>query len=526
MSKSGAARFSFGRHAGILVPLFSIPSRRSWGIGEIPDLIPLAQWLASAGLDFVQLLPLNEMQEGQSSPYSALSAMAIDPVFIAIEDVPDWVAATGAHIDGDDRETLAQVRGAARIDHADVRRLKNTALHTAFSWFNAHLWGTGDRRDRALRAFEERESRWLGDYALFRALHDAHGGHHWRDWEPGVRDRDPAALEAARTRLETEIRYYTYLQWLADEQWQHVRLATPQVGLFGDFPFMVSGHSADVWSRQHEFDVEASVGTPPDAFSATGQDWGLPAYRWDVVAAGDYAWLRERGWRSAELYDGFRIDHLIGFFRTYVRKPGAAPGFWPADESAQRAMGERLLSLFAESGATLIGEDLGTVPDFLRVSLAEHGVPGMKVMRWEREWKVEGQPFRDPAHYPAVSAATTGTHDTETVAEWWDGAARDEREALLALPSLRNAGLQVDEPFSDRVRDAILATLFGSGSGLLILPVQDIFGWRDRINVPALVSDLNWSWRLPGPVEDLLTESGAAARAAFLRSLSHEYGRA
>jgi len=150
----------------------------------------------------------------------------------------------------------------------------------------------------------------------------------------------------------------------------------------------------------------------------------------------------------------------------------------------------------------------------------------MKVMRWERQWKVEGQPFRDPAHYPATSVATSGTHDTETLAEWWDGAAPDEREALLALPSLRQAGLQVDGPFSERVRDAFLATLFGSGSGLLILPVQDIFGWRDRINVPALVSDLNWTWRLPGPVEDLLTESGAAARARFLHGLSREHGRA
>jgi 4-alpha-glucanotransferase len=189
-------------------------------------------------------------------------------------------------------------------------------------------------------------------------------------------------------------------------------------------------------------------------------------------------------------------------------------------------MGERLLLLFAESGAALIGEDLGTVPDFLRVSLAQHGVPGMKVIRWEREWKVEGQPFRDPAQYPAISVATSGTHDTETVAEWWDAADHQERQALLALPSLRQAGIHAGEPFSDRVRDAILATLFGSGSGLLILPFQDIFGWRDRINVPALVSHLNWTWRLPGPVEDLLTESGAAVRADFLQRLSRQHGRA
>ena len=287
------------------------------------------------------------------------------------------------------------MRAAPRVDYAVVRALKARALRRAFKWFADNLWGTGDRRDRALRAFEERERWWLDDFGLFRALHDEHGGRHWRDWEPGLSDRDPSALAAARARLEWQIRYYAYLQWIADEQWQRARMEAAPVGVFGDFPFMVSGHSADVWARQHEFDLDSSVGTPPDAFSATGQDWGLPAYRWDVVAASDYAWLRERTRRSADLYDGFRIDHLIGFYRTFVRKPDGAAGFVPADEGAQRAQGERLLSVFSEGGASLIGEDLGTVPDFLRVSLAERGIPGMKVMRWERNWHADGHPFHD-----------------------------------------------------------------------------------------------------------------------------------
>ncbi len=183
-------RFNNGRHAGVLVPLFSIPSRRSWGIGEIPDLVALSRWLARAGLDFVQFLPLNEMQEGQSSPYSALSAMAIDPLFIAVEDVDEFVVAGDDALAAEDREALARVRQASRVDYAVVRNLKGHALRRAFSWFAAHLWGTGDRRDRSLRAFEEREHWWLDDYGLFRALHDEHGGEHWREWEPGLRDRD------------------------------------------------------------------------------------------------------------------------------------------------------------------------------------------------------------------------------------------------------------------------------------------------------------------------------------------------
>ena len=525
MPSRGVARFSQGRHAGVLVPLFSIPSRRSWGIGELPDLVPLARWLRSAGLDFVQLLPLNEMQEGQSSPYSALSAMAIDPIFIALDDVDEWVASGGAALGDAERRSLASVRSSSRVDYAGVRALKTRALAAAFDWFDRHVWGTSDRRDRALRDFEKRETSWLGDYALFRALHDAHHGQHWRDWEPGLRDRSADALADARARLDRQIRYYTYLQWLADEQWHRARMEAAPVGVFGDFPFMVSSHSADVWARQQEFDIDASVGTPPDAFSATGQDWGLPAYRWDVCDAGGYEWLRQRARRSADLYDGFRIDHLIGFFRTYVRKEGVEPAFWPPEERLQRAMGEHLLTLFAGSGASLIGEDLGTVPDFLRVSLAERGIPGMKVMRWERDWHASGHPFLDPATYAPASVATSGTHDTESQAEWWDTAGEAERQALLALPTLAHAGIPFDAPYSDRVRDALLETLFASGSRLLILPLQDVFGWRDRINVPAVVDDQNWTWRLPAPVEAFAETPAAQERARYLSAVSQESGR-
>ncbi len=191
MGSAGGRRFNAGRHAGVLVPLFSIPSRRSWGIGELPDLVPLSRWLESAGFDFVQFLPLNEMQEGQSSPYSALSAMAIDPIFIAVEDVHEWVVAGDDALSSEERAALEEVRSAARVDYGVVRALKNRALRRAFDWFADHLWGTGDRRDRGLREFEERERWWLDDYSLFRALHDESGGRHWREWEPGLRDRDP-----------------------------------------------------------------------------------------------------------------------------------------------------------------------------------------------------------------------------------------------------------------------------------------------------------------------------------------------
>jgi 4-alpha-glucanotransferase len=518
--------FHRGRHAGVLVPLFSIPSRQSWGIGEIPDVPRLARWLEQAGLDFVQLLPVNEMEEGQNSPYSALSAMAIDPVFISLADVPEFAEAGGeGALEARDRQALDRARAARVVDFGTVRGIKALALHSAFAVFRQRHHGRGSARERAFREFGAREAWWLDDYVLFRALHDEHRGQYWREWEPALRDRDPAALEHARGRLEATLLYYRYLQWLADEQWQAARRECGRVGIFGDFPFMVSGHSADVWARQHEFMLDASVGTPPDAFSETGQDWGLPAYRWEEMEPGGYEWLRHRARRSAELYDGYRIDHLVGFYRTYVRERSGAAGFTPEDEPAQLAQGERLMRLFLDSGVRLIAEDLGTVPDFVRESLARLRLPGLKVLRWEREWHQPGQPFRPPATYDPESVAITGTHDTDTLAEWWDTAEGEERRLCAVAVRLEAAGCSPHQPFSDATRDALLRAVFSAGSSLVIIPFQDVFGWRDRINLPGVVSDENWTWRLPWPVEDLPSQPEVTERAAFLRRLAADTGR-
>ncbi len=514
-------RFGQGRHAGALVPLFSIPSRASWGVGEIGDLPRFARWLDAAGLDIVQILPVNEMSDGQNSPYSAMSAMAIDPVYIAVGEVEEFVAEGGeASLSAAEQADLAIARSAPAVDYHRVRALKSRALRDAFARFEA-----GSPRANTFRAFTERERWWLDEYTLFRALHTEHESRYWLEWEPGLRSRQAPALEEARRRLGTAMRYYAWLQWIADEQWQRARHACGRVGIFGDFPFMVSGDSADVWARQHEFRLDASVGVPPDAFSKTGQDWGLPAYRWDVMAEGDYEWLRHRARRCRDLYDGFRVDHLVGFYRTYIRERDRTAHFVPPDEPDQLAQGERVLALLADSGSHIIAEDLGVVPDFVRESLVRLGVPGLKVLRWERDWHDDDKPFLDPATYPETSVAISGTHDTESVAEWWDSADDEERTAVVELPSLAAAGCRAGDGYSDTVRDALIEALFAAGSGTLLLPVQDVFGWRDRVNTPAVVDDVNWTWRLPWPVDDLMTETSAVERAGFLRALAGRYGR-
>jgi 4-alpha-glucanotransferase len=517
-------RFHSGRHAGLLVPLFSIRSNNGWGIGEIPDLPRFAAWLQGSGLDLIQLLPVNEMAEGQHSPYSAMTAMAIDPIYIALDDVQEFEAVGGeGALSDDDRCALAAAREAPAVRYDAIRALKTRALQAAFAAFESP---SGDSaRARQFDAFQREEAWWLDDYALFRAVHQEHEGRYWREWEPALRDRQPQALEEAGERLAPRIRYFAWLQWIAQQQWVRAREACGPVGIFGDFPFMVSADSADVWARQHEFDVDVSVGVPPDAFSETGQDWGLPGYRWDVMAPGGYEWLRQRVRRCTELYDGFRIDHLVGFYRTYVKAQDGTSAFWPDDEGAQLAQGERLIEVFGSTGARIIAEDLGTVPDFVRESLTRRRVPGMKVLRWEREWEQEGQPFRDPAAYPADSVAIAGTHDTETMAEWWDEADADERRAAAEIPALKSAGIDPSDDYSDDLRDAVVEALFASGSDLLLVPIQDVFGWRDRVNTPASVNDDNWTWRLPWTIEQLAAEPLARDRVRFLRDLSAHHGR-
>jgi 4-alpha-glucanotransferase len=521
-----------GRTAGLLVPLFSMPSSESWGIGEILDVIPMARWLRDAGLGVLQLLPINEMAAGQTSPYSAISAMAIDPIFVSVYAAHDFAAAGGERgLDLADQVALRSVRAATRIDHAAVRLVKEHALRRAFGQFWDVDWIRGTARAGSFATFCAWEEWWLADYALYRALRDRFEGRPWTDWDEPLRARHPDALDDARRDLEAEVLFHQYVQWVADEQWETTREASAPVALFGDFPFMVDTDSADVWAHQDFFRLDASVGVPPDAFSATGQDWGMPVYRWDVMEARDHRWLRDRARRTARLFDGYRIDHVVGFYRTYSRPHGVQEGaFEPQEEAAQLAQGERLMRIFLDAGARVVAEDLGSVPDFVRDSLTRLGIAGYKVFRWERAWDQPGQPFRDPAAYPELAVVTTGTHDTDTLATWWDAASLDERRAILALPALRHvvpadASDPAAIPFTQALRDAMLEMLFASPAELAVLPIQDVFGWPDRINVPATVSADNWTWKLPVAVDQLAALPDWEERTQALRDLAIASGR-
>jgi 4-alpha-glucanotransferase len=525
-----ASRPHLGRAAGLVLPLFSLRSARDGGIGEIGSLAPLGRWLERAGFCALQLLPVSTLPASETSPYSALSAMAIDPIYITLDDVHDYRALGGdVRLPLADQMALRTARAAPRVDYANVRQAKQSALTLAFSYFWDVDWVRTTPRAGSFASFCSWEEWWLADYALYCALRDRHAGRPWTEWPGPLRNREPHALETAGRELEREILFHQYAQWLADEQWADAREQLGDVRLFGDFPFMVGIDSADVWANQHLFQFDRTAGTPPDAFSATGQDWGLPVYLWDAMRAEDDRWLRQRARRMGRLYDGYRVDHLVGFFRTYSRAPGETTGrFDPEVEADQIRLGERILGLFTSTPSQITAEDLGLIPDFVRASLAKAGLPGYKVIRWERDWHTPGQPFVPPAKFTPVSVATTSTHDIEPIALWWELAAADEKRVFVGSLGENIVPRGVDPatvPFNTALHALMLESAYGAGSDLLLVPLQDACGWRDRINVPGTVGAGNWSWRIPFTVEQLPEDETMNAAARHLRAFAEHSGR-
>jgi 4-alpha-glucanotransferase len=508
------------RIAGVMVPLFSLRTRADAGIGDIAALDAMSDLTAAMGNRAVLLLPLDETTPGEASPYSALSVFAIDPIYIGLDGLAGVQSAQIERV----RSELAHV---ALSDRLTIRRARLELLETAYRYFTAH----GDER-AGVQDFAARHRQWLDDYALFRALKDRFGLTAWEQWPNELRRREPGALARAKAELAEAIGKYVYWQFLAHRQWAAARAHARAVGVMlgGDLAFSPARDSAEVWANQDLFDLERTVGAPPDGFNLLGQRWGLPAPRWERIRADGFALLRKRMRHSRELYDFVRVDHVVGLYRTFSfgLALGEQGAFFPATEPEQRDQGEAVLgAILEEAGATiLIAEDLGAIPRFVRVSLSALGVPGYKVMRWEKIAEgTAAEAFVSPSDYAELSLATTGTHDTDTLAEWWDAAPADERARMLALPALALAGTRDAEVTFEQVRDAILAALYAAPSRMVMIPIQDLFGWRERINLPGTVGPANWSWRLPLAIEDLRDDAALAARMAELRAMTLRTGR-
>jgi 4-alpha-glucanotransferase len=292
------------------------------------------------------------------------------------------------------------------------------------------------------------------------------------------------------------------------------------VELMGDLPFVVGEESADVWAQPGLFRRDVSLGAPPDDFSKEGQDWGLPAYNWPVMDTDGLGWIRTRTAHAAHLYDRFRLDHVVGYFRMWIKSPGGPGRFEPSREADQRERGTRVLRAIlgqAEGAAHVVAEDLGLIPPFVRATLTSLGVPGYRVIPWERD---AAQHFRDPHSFPPVSVASLSTHDTQPIATWWNDFSSAEQQELASL-----GGFGPRAPAAKRSL-GLLGLLLDANSDLTLILGQELLGTDERINTPGTVSDLNWTYRLPEALEDLETNPAVRARLEAIRLLAQSARRA
>lgn len=519
------------KSAGILMPVFSLRTARGAGVGEYLDALPFIDWMLDKGLRVLNILPLNESILDSGCPYTSLSAFALDPAMLALgemEDVRRSPAALRLLESPGRRKALAAWRAAPEVQWLPIRRFKEAVFAKAFERFETQELKRDTARAKAFRRFVAAHAAWLEDYAAFRLLKQKYDWESWTLWPAELREREPAALAKLRAKSARELDLFRYLQWQCHEQWGRVRAYAAKSGVWilGDMAFLVEKESADVWSRQAEFSPDTTVGAPPDMFNPEGQRWGVPAYAWDRLEANGFEWWRARLRQACELYDVFRIDHVVGFFRMFVYPPAGRPGFSPPDEAAQARRGEAFLRLVmeevAEHGKSYpIAEDLGVIPPFVRATMQALRIPGYKVLRWEKR----GDSFLDPTEYPFLSLAVPGTHDTSTLASWYEDVPDGERWHLVSM-TFRRAWDGAAPPVLDgEILTGLQERLLGAGSVMTILPLQDVFGWKGQVNSPGTVGSHNWTWRMPAPLEALDADPALRARGRILKDLVSRSGR-
>lgn len=474
----------FPRASGILLHPTSLPG--PWGIGDLGSAAyEFVDMLVAAGQSLWQILPLGPTGYGDS-PYQCFSAFAGNPFLISI----DQLAAEGLL----DAATFAEAAVHAehfspdQVDSQAVQPFKMALFRHSFELFHA---GASLSHEHAFKQFCIEQASWLNDYALFMALKTEHDNRSWPTWEPELATREPHALVQARKRLTKEFQFQQYLQYLFFSQWLPLKAYANAHGIriIGDAPIFVAYDSADVWANPTLFYLDTAgqptviAGVPPDYFSATGQRWGNPLYRWDRMAATGYAWWIERIRNALTTVDILRIDHFRGFAAYWeipAEEETAINGHWveaPGTElftALEVALGE----------LPLIAEDLGVITPDVEALRDRFHLPGMKVLQFA---------FGDDANNPYLPhnylpncIVYTGTHDNNTTLGWFLELEHEEREIIR-----RYLGHNGNDISWDMLRLAL-----ASVADTAIVPLQDILrmGSDARMNIPGVLGG-NWSWR-------------------------------
>ena len=494
---------SFPRSCGILLHPTSLPGR--FGIGDLGEsAYRFLDFLVETGQRLWQVLPLGPTGYGDS-PYQAFSAFAGNPLLIS----PEELLREGA-LPADALDEVPRFPD----DRADYRagiRFKTALLRRSFEHFRKHA---SRAQQQEFASFCDAEGSWLDDYALFMALKAHHKGAAWNTWEPDIAARQPEALAQWRHRLADEIAFQQYLQYQFFRQWCAVKRYANRRGIqiIGDVPIFVAYDSADVWIHPELFYLDESgnptvvAGVPPDYFSPTGQLWGNPLYRWDVLARDDYAWWIQRLRATLRLVDIVRLDHFRGF-EAYWEVPAteetAVHGRWVKGPGARffyavrRALGE----------TPIIAEDLGVITPEVEALRRRFGFPGMKVLQFAFATDASNEYL--PHNYERNCVVYTGTHDNDTTVGWFCSLPEEER--AFCLKYLGSDGREIHW---DLIRLAMMSV-----ADTVIVPLQDVLGLGSeaRMNYPGRLGG-NWAWRY---TEGALTEEVCER----LAELTETYGR-
>lgn len=470
---------TFERAAGILLHPTSLHGR--YGIGDLgSEAYQFVDWLQAAGARLWQILPLGPTGYGDS-PYQCFSAFAGNHMLIS----PDYLARINLLAEWD----LAQLTHlpAEAVDFGAVIPAKLQLLRTAFENFKAQ----GD--DRGFSAFCVAEQAWLDDYALFMACKAAHGGAAWTTWDQAIALHEPAAVVEWGNKLADDVQFHKFLQWAFFSQWDALKHYANErdIKIVGDIPIFVAHDSADVWANRSLFLLHPDgnpidiAGVPPDYFSATGQRWGNPLYRWDVMAQDGYQWWQQRISASLRTVDIVRVDHFRGF-----------AGYWavPASEETavngewRRGPGADFFQAISHAFGSLplIAEDLGMItPDVYQLR-DQFGLPGMRILQFAFTSGAFQSNFL-PHTYVQNTVAYTGSHDNDTSRGWYTSAGPEEQHRARTY-------LYCGE---DAIVWTMIRTLYASVADTVIIPMQDALdlGSEARMNRPGYTGG-NWAWRI------------------------------
>jgi 4-alpha-glucanotransferase len=488
---------SFPRSSGVLLHPTSLPG--SAGIGDLGRrALEFIDLLAAARQRVWQVLPLGPTGYGDS-PYQCFSAFAGNPLLISLERLIDDGLLLAS------QTSAAPSFDAGNVDFAAVIAHRREIWPSVLDRFESSSHSsTRERFDR----FCATEARWLNDFALFMAVKDAHGQAPWTKWDRDIVRRQPAAIAEWTSRCAREIRLHKLTQFLFHEQWQRVRDAcrARSIEIMGDLPIFVAHDSADVWARPELFQLDengeplALTGVPPDYFSATGQLWGNPHYRWDVLARDGYAWWIDRVRTLLALVDRVRVDHFRGFEASWEIPAGestAMRGRWVKGPGA--SLFDAMRAALEIDRLPFVAENLGVITPEVESLRERFGFPGMAILQFAFGTDPQAPTFK-PHNYQRNVVVYTGTHDNDTTIGWWTGdighSTRSEKEIAEEREHTRRyLGTDGREIHWDFIR-AVQASVADTA----IVPVQDLLGLGStaRLNRPGTASG-NWRWRLrPG----------------------------